>query len=588
MENTTKSETNALTKRKVLQSTVLMLFIFLVCRTPAAGEMFPAASAITAYMTSRSPYNLYMLIPVLAAVIPYCFSDWDVCSDFITIIVCGLFFAAAHRIKFKLWHKAVTAAAINITCTSIYRMATLTTYKTDIQTIAFEGLLVLITVFLTDAFCRSITGRQSTKNTEIQIAALAAACLLTLCGAGLSFLVWPAVIFIGLWSSAYMQTGQALYAATVAGVTAAIIQQPQWGLLMTIIIGLSVASLCKRHAMLLKGIVFVLTCAVLQSIENGEILGIDNYCLFLGTAGFLAVNWKFGKGLKKAIAIFAGNIAAEKETQEPHIISRLRECESEMSDLSDLYSTYLDKRSIFAGQFDITAQILAAAKETRIRKNKKPSLKFDMDIAVSQCAASGLINGDCCGWNRLDDDRIVMVLSDGMGKGKKAASESLMVVKTIMSLLRCGVNTDMTLKTVNTIMMMKDDEDSFATVDLIIADKRTGRARLYKIGAAPTLIRHKDRVEEVKLAAVPLGIVNGLKIRYVETEIKKGDWIIMMSDGISDGGTGLGIMDCIKETAANVRSTDPQTMCDLILNRASDSYIGKERDDLTVMAARII
>ena len=588
MENTTRPVSHTLTKRKVLQSVILMLFVFLVCRTPAAGDVFPAASAIIAYMTSRSPYNLYLLIPISAGILPYYFRGWDIWSDIITIIMCGLFFAAAHRTSFKLWHKAVIAAAINVTCTCIYRMATLTTYKADIHTLAFEGFLVLLTVFLTDGFCRSIAGRQSTKNTEIQITALAAASLLMLCGAGLSFLIWPAVVFISLWASAYQQTGQALYTATVAGLTAAVADQPQWGLLMTIIIGLCAVSLCKRHTMLLKGLIFVLVCAALRSVESGVVLGVDNYCLFLGTAGFLAANRKFSKVLKKVMTMFAGNAAENKDKHESQMMHLLQERESEMNDLAELYSTYLDKRSILSGQFDITAQILAAAMGSRAGKSRSIALKFDMDIAVSQCAASGLINGDCCGWDEIGDERVVMVLSDGMGKGKKAAAESLMVVKTIMSLLRCGVDTDKTLKMVNTIMMMKDDEDSFATVDLIIVDKRTGRARFYKIGAAPTLIRRKTSVEEVKLTAVPLGIVNGLRVRYVETEIKKGDWIIMMSDGISDGGDGRGILEHIKKAAGNVRSTDPQTMCDLILNQAADSYIGKERDDLTVMAARII
>ena len=219
--------------------------------------------------------------------------------------------------------------------------------------------------------------------------------------------------------------------------------------------------------------------------------------------------------------------------------------------------------------------------------------KFSVDIAVSQCAASGAINGDCCGWQEIGDGKIAMVVSDGMGKGKKAAAESLMVTKTIMSLLKSGVTTDLTLKMINTVMLMKDDEDSYATVDLIIVDKRSGKAKFYKIGAAPTLIRRREQVEEVKLSAVPLGIVNGLKIRYMETVLKKEDWIIMMSDGVSDGGcTGGGRSDSflavIKETAARVRSSDPRTMSDLILDQAADSYIGRERDDLTVMVARII
>ena len=61
----------------------------------------------------------------------------------------------------------------------------------------------------------------------------------------------------------------------------------------------------------------------------------------------------------------------------------------------------------------------------------------------------------------------------------------------------------------------------------------------------------------------------------------------MMSDGVSDGGDGKGL-SAVKETAAAVRSEDPKTMCDLIINRASDSYIGRERDDLTVLAAKIL
>ena len=186
-----------------------------------------------------------------------------------------------------------------------------------------------------------------------------------------------------------------------------------------------------------------------------------------------------------------------------------------------------------------------------------------------------------------------MVVSDGMGKGKKAAAESLMVTKTIMSLLKSGVTTDLTLKMINTVMLMKDDEDSYATVDLIIVDKRSGKAKFYKIGAAPTLIRRKDNVQEVQLSAVPLGIVNGLKIRYMETVLKKEDWIIMMSDGVSDGGgSGSGrndsFLSALKETAARVRSHNPQTMSDLLLDQAADSYIGRERDDLTVLVARIV
>jgi len=123
---------------------------------------------------------------------------------------------------------------------------------------------------------------------------------------------------------------------------------------------------------------------------------------------------------------------------------------------------------------------------------------------------------------------------------------------------------------------------------LIIADKRTGRARIYKVGAAPTLIRRKDRTEEVVMSAVPLGVVNGIEIQFVETILHSGDLIIMMSDGVSDGPDGRGYVAQIKEMAEEIRNIDPQGICDLLISKSADSYIGKERDDLTVLTALAI
>ena len=48
MENTSRTSLHALTGRKVIQTAILIAFAGLVCRTPLAGEFFPAAAAVTA------------------------------------------------------------------------------------------------------------------------------------------------------------------------------------------------------------------------------------------------------------------------------------------------------------------------------------------------------------------------------------------------------------------------------------------------------------------------------------------------------------------------------------------------------------
>jgi serine phosphatase RsbU (regulator of sigma subunit) len=155
----------------------------------------------------------------------------------------------------------------------------------------------------------------------------------------------------------------------------------------------------------------------------------------------------------------------------------------EMQAMAELYGTYLDSRSMLADQFRITEQIMEDLKlkigSTAEGKHNVRE-KFQMDISISQLAASGLINGDCCGWSDIGRGRTAMVVSDGMGKGKKAAAESLMVTRTIISLLKSGVTAELTLKMINTIMLMKDDEDSYATVDLVIVDRKSGRCRFFK------------------------------------------------------------------------------------------------------------
>jgi len=83
-------------------------------------------------------------------------------------------------------------------------------------------------------------------------------------------------------------------------------------------------------------------------------------------------------------------------------------------------------------------------------------------------------------------------------------------------------------------------------------------------------------------------VVNGIEIQFVETILHSGDLIIMMSDGVSDGPDGRGYVAQIKEMAEEIRNIDPQGICDLLISKSADSYIGKERDDLTVLTALAI
>lgn len=618
MEHTTKASAFNLSKIKAVRVAALMIFAWLISRGVFLDGYFPAAVAFVAYMVRRKRLDIWLVIPAAAGILPYFRRGYEPWGDLAAVILCGILFAVSGRIKLETWQTAAISASAGIICTSVSRLVTAAVYEMSVKELLLYGLLIFVFVFVFDTLWeekggvgvrsgrtvgrRGQASRASSRTAvytagELRAASLVSVSLLLLNGLGLSFLSWPVVLFLAMAALAYLDPGTAFLTVAIGGIWTGVTGQGQWGLMATAVIGVAAAALAGKKGGFVPAAVLIFTCWALGMAESGVVLGADNYCLLLSGASFLAVNWKFGGKLEKFIATYAGKEKPEKAEAGTKAAKLLKARVEDMEDLSELYSTYLDSRSVVAGQFDVTRQIMedirrrisGSARTAGSRSHEK----FEVDISVAQCAAAGDINGDCCGWQDIGDGKVAMIVSDGMGKGKKAAAESLMVTKTIISLLRSGVTTDLTLKMVNAVMLMKEDEDSYATVDLAIVDKCTGKTKFYKIGAAPTLIRRKDKVEEVKLSAVPLGIVNGLKVRYVETVLKKDDWIIMMSDGVSDGGVAGGggrsdvFLSMLKETAAGVRSTDTRTMSDLILNRAADSYIGKERDDLTVLVARL-
>jgi len=605
MEHITGAGVLNFAKTKVLRETLLVFFAFVLSRGYILGGIFPAAVAFISYTVYKRTASVYLLIPAAAGLIARTMQGYEPWGELAAMLLCAALFVFTRKLKISLLHVGLISASLVIITISVFRLVTNTVYRISLQELLLEAAVVFAMVLMLDC-AGSFFLDHIAKSRELFVVSFTVCFIMVLNGANVGFLLWPAVLLIALTAMMQLGAGAAFLTAASGGVCAALTGQEDWGLMATVVIGLAAAAFAKEFGGLICAGVFTAVCWLLQLADSGVVLGINSYYMFVAAALFIIINHKLGAAIKRLVAPFAescGNaeVQAEKTLQQAEIM--LRAEAAEMEELQELYSTYLDRRSVLAVQFEAMGQILENVRYSIADGQKSgifaglhssiPRTRLGVDIAVSQCAASGTINGDCCGWQDIGGGRTAMVISDGMGKGKKAAAESLMVTRTIISLLKSGVTVELALRMINTIMIVKDDEDSYATVDLAIVDRQFGKASFYKVGAAPTLIRRGENVEELTLAAVPLGIVNGLKIRYMEASVKKGDWIIMMSDGVSDGGSDHGtsrnaFIDRIKAAAVKVRSDDPHVMSELLLNQAADSYIGRERDDMTVMVARII
>lgn len=196
--------------------------------------------------------------------------------------------------------------------------------------------------------------------------------------------------------------------------------------------------------------------------------------------------------------------------------------------------------------------------------------------------------GDNYSFGKTVDGCYMTILSDGMGFGPEAGEESKATVDLVEKFMEAGFNEDVTVNTVNSIMGMKFAEnEKYATLDLSKIDLYSGDATFVKIGAAPTFIKRGNEIKIVNSKNLPFGLVDEVDVEIIKKELKLGDILINVSDGILDidklnSGKFVWLEEYLKDS-----STDPRELSAKILEKARDLSKGTLKDDMTVVVSKV-
>jgi len=168
---------------------------------------------------------------------------------------------------------------------------------------------------------------------------------------------------------------------------------------------------------------------------------------------------------------------------------------------------------------------------------------YTIDFGVAQLNHN---QNKLCGdaYNHFFDGkgRFVMIVSDGMGKGGRAAVDGAMASGLMARLLKAGFDPDSSLKIVNSAMMYKSTDESLATLDVTVFDLFGGQADFYKAGAPATLLRKNGKAGIAQGETLPAGILQGVSFDRSSVTLDKGDIVVMMSDGaVCDGTDWIGV-----------------------------------------------
>ncbi|CAH1225729.1 Stage II sporulation protein E [Paenibacillus auburnensis] len=245
---------------------------------------------------------------------------------------------------------------------------------------------------------------------------------------------------------------------------------------------------------------------------------------------------------------------------------------------------------------DILEENIAVVSETAVHPREGLSMvtfgsakAYEVSTGVAGAAKGGdLLSGDSFSTVELGNGTFAVSISDGMGNGERARMESSAALSMLEKLLQSGMDEKLAVKSVNSILLLRSPDEFYATVDMALIDQYSAQTTFMKIASAPSFIRRGSEVIPITSSNLPIGIIKDIEVDLISMQLRPGDILIMMTDGIYDApGYAVNKEIWMKRLIQELEGDDPQDMADELLDKVI-RYQGNEiHDDMTIVVTRL-
>ena len=218
---------------------------------------------------------------------------------------------------------------------------------------------------------------------------------------------------------------------------------------------------------------------------------------------------------------------------------------------------------------------------TRIELWEKPMYKVDLG-AFQKAGKATEITGDSYEIFLDNDTEAYVVLSDGMGSGKRAQLDSLLTSSLISRLIRAGIGYSSAIRLINTSMNVKAWEESFATVDISIINLCTGTLKIVKAGASATYLIRGEQLKKLEASSLPIGIIQEIEPITLNLNLKPNDIIITASDGVVEES-----LESIRKIGIANSELPSKEIAEKMVKSARQFSIKSHCDDITIVVSKI-
>lgn len=184
-------------------------------------------------------------------------------------------------------------------------------------------------------------------------------------------------------------------------------------------------------------------------------------------------------------------------------------------------------------------------------------------------------NGDRCLCFAGTGCRYYVLLCDGMGSGLGAAAEGASAAALLRRLLLAGFPGEYALRSLNSLCALRGIA-GIVTADLAELQLDTGKAVLYKWGAAPSYLLSSVGAEKIGTAGPPPGLsVEESRETAERLSLRRGETLVLLSDGA--GG----------EESLRLAFAEPVESPEALADRLLLSGGQDRADDATVAVVRL-
>ena len=197
-------------------------------------------------------------------------------------------------------------------------------------------------------------------------------------------------------------------------------------------------------------------------------------------------------------------------------------------------------------------------------------------------------SGDNYTLKEYNGGSFVCAISDGMGSGVSACQDSQQLIELLEKLLEAGFSIEVAAEMLNDLLLIQTENTRTATLDLCEINLYSGNSVFLKAGAVPSFIKRGKYVKRLSESTLPLGLFTDAKQSKQTLQLKEGDYVIMLSDGVMDCFYEEETDSYLEDRIGMMHYENPKEMANRILGQAIKKSKGKIMDDMTVIVLGIM